>query len=507
MELTQVSILGCLLVVSSNAAFLTSETSEDNTRDTNSGRVKGFVQEVLGKRVDTYFGIPYALPPIGDMRFKKPSPVQPWSGVRNAIKLPNSCMQVPDTTFGNFSGATMWNPNTNISEDCLYLNVWTPHAASGEDLVVIVWIYGGGYMSGTSALDFYMAHNLAAFADVVVVSIQYRLGAFGFLYLGTEDAPGNMALLDQALALRWIRDNIEFFGGDPDRVTIIGESAGSSSVSYLLLSPTSRNLFRRAIMESATAISPFAYKPPEVARHRANSLAEAVGCFKPNNISDMVDCLRQIPAKKLAGEQYSAKVTDPMDHFSYYPFTPTLDGDFIQQPPEEYLKKRNFKKTSILLGTNRDEGSFFLLYTLPELFPNQEQLSITKEKYREATKKLFAKFSDVVHQLIGFEYSKWPYSSTNNAKSLSNMLGDFEFSCPVLNFAEAYARAGQDVYVYYFTHRSTNNPWPNWGGVMHGYEIDYILGLPLDKWRDYTSQEQNLSMSVMKYFSNFAKTG
>ncbi|XP_014667049.1 PREDICTED: acetylcholinesterase-like [Priapulus caudatus] len=508
MQLPHISVLGWLFVLISNSGLILSQSDRDNTRRTTAGSVRGFVQEILGKRVNTYFGIPFARPPVGELRFREPTPPEPWRGVRRATTLPNSCAQAHDLAFGNFSGSMMWNPNTNVSEDCLYLNVWAPAQRPGSgELPVIVWIYGGGYMSGTSSLDFYMAHNLAAFANIVVISIQYRLGAFGFLYLGTDEAPGNMGLLDQTMALRWIRDNAREFGGDPDRVTIIGESAGSSSVSHLLLSPVSRDLFSQAVMQSAVATSPFAYKPREVALQRAEALAEDVGCFAPGNVSDTTACLRRVPTRVLISRQYAETIIDARDPFSYFPFTPTLDDYFIREPPQDLVDRGDFKKTRILIGSNKDEGSYFLLYSLPKLFPKSEHLDISREQYAQGTTQLFSVYSDVVVKMIAHEYSQWPYNTANNAQSLSEMLGDYEFTCPVIRFAEAYAKAGLAVYQYYFTHRSANNPWPTWGGVMHGYEIDYILGLPLDSWRDYTEKERNLSMTTMKYFSNFVKSG
>ena len=208
--------------------------------ETRDGLVRGFRKQVLGKSLDVFYGIPFATPPVGDLRFKKPLPVAPWQGVYNATRLPNSCPQESFNYFPGFRGEEMWNPNTPLSEDCLYLNIWVPSAFRqpvAPRTEVLVWIYGGSFMSGTSTLEVYDGDILSVESNLIVASMQYRVGAFGFLHLGTPEAPGNVGLFDQSLALKWLKDNIGFFGGNPDSLTIFGESAGASSVSVHFLSP------------------------------------------------------------------------------------------------------------------------------------------------------------------------------------------------------------------------------------------------------------------------------
>lgn len=201
--------------------------------------------------------IPYAQPPLGALRYRHPRPAEKWSGILNATHQPNSCVQIVDTTFGDFVGADMWNPNTPMSEDCLYVNVFVPHPRPKKSPVMI-WIYGGGFFQGTATLDVYDYKTLATEENIILVSLQYRVANLGFLYLGTPDAPGNVGLFDQNLALRWVHDNIHHFGGDPSRVTLFGESAGAVSVSLHLLSPMSRDLFQRAILQSGSPTTPWA---------------------------------------------------------------------------------------------------------------------------------------------------------------------------------------------------------------------------------------------------------
>lgn len=169
---------------------------------TDKGKVRGVtLTSPTGKKIDAWLGIPYAKPPIGPLRFRHPRPIDKWDGIKNATSPPNSCVQIVDTVFGDFPGATMWNPNTPLSEDCLYINVVVPHPRQ-KKLPVMVWIFGGGFYSGTATLDVYDHRTLVAEENVIVVSMQYRVASLGFLYLDIPEAPGNAGLFDQNLALR-----------------------------------------------------------------------------------------------------------------------------------------------------------------------------------------------------------------------------------------------------------------------------------------------------------------
>lgn len=210
------------------------------------GPVRGLATEsATGKPVDVFYGIPYAKPPVGRYRFRHPKPNDPWKGVLDATVKPNSCFQTVDTFFGEFRGSLMWNANTNMSEDCLTLNVWVPRPRpnASQPAAVLVWIYGGGFYSGTSTLDVYDGRTMVAEERVVLVSMNYRVASLGFLCLDHPEVPGNAGLFDQLMALQWIQENIAAFGGNPRNVTLFGESAGAVSASMHLLSPLSRELF------------------------------------------------------------------------------------------------------------------------------------------------------------------------------------------------------------------------------------------------------------------------
>ena len=218
-------------------------------------------------------------------------------------------------------------------------------------MTTLLWVYGGGWTSGSSTLDVYDGQILAATKGVIVASFNYRVGPFGFLYQGTDDAPGNMGLYDQVLAIKWIKDNIKSFGGDPDKITLFGESAGAASISLLLLSPVARNLtIRRAILESGSAITPWAVQSANLAKQVANNLMEDVGCA---NASKPMDCMRQVNASILSAAQWNRPV------MMFFPMGPAIDGTFLPKHPNEMLKEDSNKPpVELIVGTNKDEGKW-----------------------------------------------------------------------------------------------------------------------------------------------------
>lgn len=353
--------------------------SSDPEVETISGRVRGFAQtSYSNKIVNTYLGIPFAEPPINDLRFKRPQPVENWTETLECKTLPNCCPQTKFTTFVGTAGEIgeeTWNYNTNISEDCLYLNIWAPNVTAGSKLTTLVWIYGGGYIYGSSTLDIYNAAYLAAFGNVIIASMNYRLGPFGFLYMGNNGAPGNAGLMDQVVALKWIYDNIERFGGSKDSITIFGESAGAASVTYLMASELSRNYFQRAIIQSASFLSSWSYQIPEIATQYAKQLAEKVKCGGGSN-DDILRCLKKVSENELTLKQWELNMT----HIQW-PFVPTLDNYLIYKSPSEILKTDSFQNKDLMFGFNRDEGSFFLLYFIKDKMAYPTSRNLTREDF------------------------------------------------------------------------------------------------------------------------------
>lgn len=475
---------------------------------TTKGLVRGKrVVSVTGKTVDQFLSIPYAKPPVGKMRFKHPRPMDPWEDIFNATRPPNSCYQLNDTTFGDeFPGSMIWNPNTPVSEDCLNLNIWTPYPRA-QGAAVLVWIFGGSFYSGTPSLTLYDGRTMVGDENIILVCINYRLGNLGFLYLekARHEAPGNAGMFDQLMALQWIRDNIGFFGGNPDNVTLFGESAGAVSISFHLLSPLSRNLFSQAILQSGGPTVPWGTTPLAKMNQRGLLLAEAVGCPKDEDTPELtMECLRKVSALSLVGNE-----TNESYGVVEFAFTPIVDGVFLDDQPEKLLENKDFKRTKLLLGSVSEEGTYFIIYHLTELFKNSEDVYLTKEDFVKTVKELTPNMNRIGQEAIMFQYTDWhnPDDTIKNRDAIDKIVGDYHFTCHVNRLADKYASVGNEVYMYYFTHRSTQNPWPKWMGTMHGDEISFIFGEPINPKFGYTNEEVVLSRQMMKCWANFAKSG
>lgn len=484
-----------------------SSNSDELLVKTNKGVVRGVTLDlVTGKKVDAFLGIPYAKPPIGKNRFKHPKPIDPWNHILNATERPNSCFQLNDTTFGeDFAGSNVWNANTKLSEDCLYLSIWLPRPRPIKS-PVMVWIYGGCFYSGSISLDIYDGKLLAAEQNIVVVSINYRVANLGFLFFDNarSEVPGNAGMFDQIMALQWIKDNIHHFGGNPENITIFGESAGATSISFHLISPLSRHLFSQAILQSGAPTVPWGLLDRKELSLRGLRLAEAVGCpHDEKNIDAVIDCLRRAdPWELVSNESGNFGVVE-------FPFVPVIDGTFLDEDPHHSLKTKNFKKTRLLLGSNTEEGSYFIIYYLTDLFKKVEEVYLTREDFVKSVRELNPYVSKVGQEAIIFEYTDWlnPDDPIKNRDAVDKMVGDYHFTCHVNELAYRYALAGNDVYMYHFAHRSSLSPWPKWMGTLHGDEISFIFGEPLNPQLQFTHEERLLSKRMMTFWANFAKTG
>ena len=307
----------------------------------------GSVQGVLAGNIVSFKGIPFAAPPTGELRWHAPQPVIKWSNVKHADTFAPGCMQ--DPSIGVMLGA----PPT-VKEDCLYLNIWTPARTANERLPVMVWIYGGAFATGMTSIPLYDGTHLAQ-KGVIMVSIAYRVGPFGFLatpQLSSEGkGSGNYGLLDMIAALRWVKSNIEQFGGDTSRVTIFGESAGAIAVSMLAASPVAKGLFQRAISESGGY-----FQPPKFANEGGQNgmtlkLAEKQGIqFLSSMGTTDITAARTLSAdliQKEAGPALSAR------------FWPVYDGYVLPGDLYEAYQASRFNDTAVLIGTNSDEGALF----------------------------------------------------------------------------------------------------------------------------------------------------
>ncbi|CAF1262878.1 unnamed protein product [Adineta ricciae] len=532
---------------------LSYHTSKDSLiRSTNTGRVRGFdsyfrlTNSSHLYHVRSWLGIPFAKPPIGSRRFKAPERVDPWPGILDATHLPATCWQTEQIIY-NLEAEKMWSPNTNCSEDCLYLNIWVPViSTSVRSMAVLVWIYGGAFVTGSSTLDVYDGRILAVKNDVIVVSMQYRLQSLGFLFLDRADAPGNQGLYDQVLALEWIQHNIGYFGGDSQRITLFGESAGAVAVGFHLLSPRSRSLFASAILQSGGPTCSWAFITAEEARRRSKKyLFEFYSLITKRllkeefqherelipevckrgadviNTEIMFECAANYP---IFDEEHYAYITNaeytivdggPM----FFLLMPVIDGTFLPDNPITMLKTGNFKKCPLLLGANRDEGSYFLVYaqgndkTPGNALPDVTYATFLKhlELYYNYIPSYPFKTPRVILQSLVQKYTDWSDWSDNirNAVILSHAVGDAYFTCPTIAVANAYANQNLRVYFYHFIARSSVSDWHAWTGVMHADEIMFVFGEPFNitDSKLYREEEIELSERIMGYWTNFAKYG
>ena len=304
------------------------------------------------KSVSKFLGVPFAAPPTEELRLKPPQPPHYWKpDVHQAKKHGNICWQ--DTSF---MFEFLYNPfkkNYSISEDCLYLDIYTPNVRLS--LPVMVYIHGGGYEAG-AAIGYPSDH--LALQGVVVVVIQYRLGPFGFLTTGDSAAPGNLGMLDQVEALKWVKDNIANFGGNPNKVTIFGESAGGSSVSLHLLSPLSKGLFHQAIAESGVGVSPWATQPTSFGLRFTKELAQKLNCPSSNH-DEMVSCIQKKEAANI--QQASASINYVF--VDYLRWAPVVDKNFLHDTPQNLRKKGDFKKAPLMISFNSNEAAIILGFT------------------------------------------------------------------------------------------------------------------------------------------------
>jgi para-nitrobenzyl esterase len=441
-----------------------------------SGRLSG----VAGNdpAVLVYKGIPFAAPPVGDLRWREPQPVKAWTGVKAADAFGPHCP-------GKFPSAAQ---SASVSEDCLYLNVWTPARSSGETLPVFVWIHGGGFQGGSGSEPIFDGEAFAK-KGVVVVTFNYRTNVFGFLAhpeLTRESkhhASGNYGLLDQVAALEWIKRNIAAFGGDRSRVTIGGESAGAYSVSALTASPLARGLFHQAVAESG------GYFMPKPEAMRALSAAEKIGADFASTVgaADLAD-LR----KKSADELMRAVVK--MEDF--FAFQPGVDGRFLEEPVyTTYLKGRQ-ARVPLLLGSNTDEGAFLI----PEQRPSVQEFAARLER-------TFGARTSQVRQLYPVDT---PAALIRSELDLS---GDGEFNYPMWKWAVIQRQAGP-VYYYLFGRTVPAAPGQQYKGIprtaigaLHGDEVPYVFGTLDASKKKWEETDRQLSAAMLSYWTNFVKTG
>ncbi|XP_030060319.1 fatty acyl-CoA hydrolase precursor, medium chain [Microcaecilia unicolor] len=471
---------------------------------TKSGKLKGKLLKVKGtdRQVEAYYGIPFAKPPVGPLRFAPPQPAEPWKGVRDATAYPPMCLQVPEISE-TIEKVTKANyPPLSNSEDCLYLNVYTPAQRNKKSqLPVMVWIHGGAFLGGAGSV--YDGSALSAYENVVMVSIQYRLGVLGLFSTGDENASGNWGLLDLLSALHWVQDNIEDFGGDPHSVTAFGESAGGISVSTLMLSPLSKGLFQKAISESGAAFIPgFIVSDPELIAQVAQSVASKNGCGGTDSAA-MVKCLREKKAEELLDPTLINRIPNlPI----------VVDGVFLLKNPDE-LEPGEANPIPYMLGVCEQEFGWLLpILSKAEVLLQERSREDVISSLEDST--LFQGPYAKIFPLVKEEY----FGDTEDPSQLRDLVlelyADIIFVIPTVKAARYYRDSGLPVYLYEFKHRPSTygDSKPDFVTADHMDEIGFVLGGPflpteVSLLSVATDEEKSLSRKMMKYWTNFARTG
>ncbi|XP_051873638.1 neuroligin-1 isoform X13 [Pristis pectinata] len=503
--------------------------------NTNYGRLRGIKKElsneILGPVIQ-YLGVPYAASPTGERRFQPPEPPSSWSEVRNATHFAPVCPQnihgmLPDVMLPVWFTANLEVIASYVqeqNEDCLFLNIYVPtedgeytsksqgssyRGSDGENpragngpKPVMVFIHGASYMEGTG--NIFDGSVLASYGNVIVITVNYRLGVLGFLSTGDQAAKGNYGLLDQIQALRWISENIAFFSGDPLRITVFGSGAGASCVNLLTLSHYSEGLFQRAIAQSGTALSSWAvsYQPAKFARQ----LATKVGCNMIDTV-DLIECLRS--------KQYKELVEQDIQPARYHiAFGPVIDGDVIPDDPQILMEQGEFLNYDIMLGVNQGEGYKFV----ENIVDNEDGVSASDFDFAVSNfvDNLYGypEGKDVLRETIKFMYTDWAdrHNPETRRKTLLALFTDHQWVAPAVATADLHSGFGSPTFFYAFYHHCQSDMMPAWADASHGDEIPYVFGVPMIGATElfpcnFSKNDVMLSAVVMTYWTNFAKTG
>ena len=451
-------------------------TSGEAVVATSSGELRG----VPDGSVTAFRGIPYAKAPVGSLRWRAPAKVNPWRGVRDASGFAASCTQPwPPPLFGPYTAEFVETPA--VSEDCLYLNVWTS-ADRARRKPVLVWIHGGAFLGGSGAIPIYNGRNLAS-RGIVVVTINYRVGPFGFLalpQLSAESArasSGNYGVLDLIAALQWVHSNIAQFGGDPAAVTIAGQSAGAVAVNDLMACPAAKGLFVRAIAESGSGLGVRA-SPLEEAEKTGAAFVKRLGT------TDLA-ALRAMPAEQIQGA-----VELPIGRGSSrpreLPFHPVLDGVVLVADPEN-PRAPVPGPVPLLTGYNADEALALHEESTPATFEKA-----VRDRYGSSAERLLALY---------------PHLNGTDANASTGELARDRYMTSLLLWATTRTRAsGERIYAYLFDHPVPTPKPPSWG-TFHTAEVPYVFGTLDAQIRPYTDADREVAAQMSGYWLNFIERG
>lgn len=452
--------------------------------------------------LNEFLAIPYATPPTGNMRFKKPQPQYNWgSSVYNATIKPPSCPQA------YFYADERWNNyDLSVSENCLYLNIWTPKTCPDKTKCfkkpVVVFIHGGTFTHGGSERASADMSHLSSVGDLVAVSFNYRLNALGFMYGRHKDLPGNLGLFDQNLALKWVKDNIDVFGGDPDSITLMGHEAGAESVGYHMLSPMSRNLFKRAILLGGNPYTTSPMNRGDVAYNRALTVARKLGCLKTEvewkfNRVGVMDCLRKKDIAELAS---SAQYEFSRGRIS---LMPVFGDEFLPKSPKDMmLEARNFNGVDVLMGITEEDASEMVYYGGYFDGASTDDIKMGDIRY------IVGLYYGMMYKrnaapINSFYLNMSDPSPSQMLKAGGRAIGDGVILCPGNQFGEDLSDLGAKVYYFMLTQNSSFGS--ELFGPTHGEEMLYVLGSMNDM--NAKDDEKQLSQKMMKMVGQFTRSG
>lgn len=443
---------------------------------------KGAVEGALIGSTRAFLGMPFAAPPTGKLRWKPPVPHEPWSATRKATAKGPACLQ--NSPVSN-------KIDESSSEDCLTLNVWTPSTLAKAAPPVLVWIHGGAFVLGSGGEESYDGQVLSEATGAVVVTLNYRLGPFGFLALPalkSEDpahpSTGAYGLEDQRMALQWVKNNIAAFGGDAQRVTLFGESAGGISTCTHLVSPPSKGLFQRAIIESG---------PCNLATSEATAVKQGEAFLKALSCQAEPDPLACARSKSTPDVMRALPLSNDFLFGKGANWFPIVDGWNLPDDPGKLLLAGSFEKVPIVLGANADEATLFF------------SLAGTMVGDDAAFEALAEALAPSHGKEIVARYPRAMYGSA--MKAATTAVGDAAFVCPTRKAARAITAAGGDAYLYHFTYAPPGTLFGELG-AFHSAEIKYVFGVPSQLLpKPLTDEELILSKSIMGYFSRHAASG
>lgn len=443
-------------------------------------------ETLLGKRVENdrvvaFLGVPFAEPPVGELRWRAPQPLGSRLQVRDATTFAPACMQSTRILdwyryiAEAFGASRDYYPDLEVSEDCLYLNVWTPTLEPDARLPVMVWVHGGSNRSGWSYEPNYHGHKLAQ-RGVVVVSVAYRHGAFGFIShpeLAADEPVANFGLWDIVAALEWLQDNVAAFGGDPDRVTMFGESAGAENILALMFAGPAQSLFKRAILQSTSGFGVDGMSSLADEQRRGEELARLMGFGG----SGSLDGLRRVPAAEVLGVYEDA--------FSDYYHSPALDGVLLSTSPWDSIQDGRFADHQLMIGSNADEWLDDI-----DADASPDDVAHTAAELR---------------QLDGPRALATVAAETDPREAIDRLITSEKMLCPSQITAAGMTAAGRDAWVYYFT-RVREGPAGAKLGAYHGAEYPYALGTH-DAYMATDDVDTALTETMMDYWVQFAATG